>query len=103
MSDYLAEGQVVKVKVLETDDKGRIKLSMKALLDRPAREDGGEDRPPREYREPRGERGDRGPRGARGERGPREDRGERPARAEREAPQQPAPGDVEGAEQQQQQ
>ncbi len=102
VSDYLAEGQVVKVKVLETDDKGRIKLSMKALLDRPAREDGGEDRPPREYREPRGERGDRGPRGERGERGLREDRGERPARAEREAPQQPAPGDVEGAEQQQQ-
>ena len=28
------EGQVVKVKVLETDEKGRIKLSMKALLDR---------------------------------------------------------------------
>jgi len=31
----LAEGQVVRVKVLETDEKGRIKLSMKALLDRP--------------------------------------------------------------------
>jgi polyribonucleotide nucleotidyltransferase len=30
-----AEGQVVKVKVLETDEKGRIKLSMKALLERP--------------------------------------------------------------------
>jgi polyribonucleotide nucleotidyltransferase len=25
----------VKVKVLETDEKGRIKLSMKALIDRP--------------------------------------------------------------------
>jgi polyribonucleotide nucleotidyltransferase len=25
----------VRVKVLETDEKGRIKLSMKALLDRP--------------------------------------------------------------------
>ena len=37
VTDYLSEGQVVKVKVLETDDKGRIKLSMKALLDRPAR------------------------------------------------------------------
>jgi polyribonucleotide nucleotidyltransferase len=36
VSDYLSEGQIVKVKVLETDDKGRIKLSMKALLDRPA-------------------------------------------------------------------
>ena len=32
VSDYLKEGQVVKVKVLETDDRGRIKLSMKALL-----------------------------------------------------------------------
>jgi polyribonucleotide nucleotidyltransferase len=34
VTDYLSEGQIVKVKVLETDDKGRIKLSMKALLDR---------------------------------------------------------------------
>ena len=34
VTDYLKEGQVVKVKVLETDEKGRIKLSMKALLDR---------------------------------------------------------------------
>ena len=32
VSDYLSEGQVVKVKVLETDERGRIKLSMKALL-----------------------------------------------------------------------
>ena len=39
VSDYLQEGQIVKVKVLETDEKGRVKLSMKALLDRPARED----------------------------------------------------------------
>jgi polyribonucleotide nucleotidyltransferase len=36
VTDYLSEGQTVKVKVLETDEKGRIKLSMKALLDRPA-------------------------------------------------------------------
>jgi polyribonucleotide nucleotidyltransferase len=36
VSDYLSEGQIVKVKVLETDEKGRIKLSMKALMDRPA-------------------------------------------------------------------
>ena len=36
VTDYLTEGQIVKVKVLETDEKGRIKLSMKALLDRPA-------------------------------------------------------------------
>ena len=36
VSDYLSEGQIVKVKVMETDEKGRIKLSMKALLDRPS-------------------------------------------------------------------
>ena len=36
VTDYLSEGQIVKVKVLETDEKGRIKLSMKALIDRPA-------------------------------------------------------------------
>jgi polyribonucleotide nucleotidyltransferase len=34
VSDFLKEGQIVKVKVIETDDKGRIKLSMKALLER---------------------------------------------------------------------
>ena len=32
VSDHLKEGQVVKVKVIETDDKGRVRLSMKALL-----------------------------------------------------------------------
>ncbi len=31
VSDYLKEGQIVKVKVLEADDKGRLRLSMKAL------------------------------------------------------------------------
>jgi polyribonucleotide nucleotidyltransferase len=36
VTDYLQEGQVVRVKVLETDEKGRVKLSMKALLDRDA-------------------------------------------------------------------
>jgi len=44
VTDYLKEGQIVRVKVLETDDKGRVKLSMKALLDR--------DAPPREYAAP---------------------------------------------------
>ena len=55
VSDYLSEGQIVKVKALETDDKGRIKLSMKALLERPERAE-------------RGERGDRPERAERGER-----------------------------------
>ena len=34
VTDVLQEGQVVRVKVLETDEKGRIKLSMKALIER---------------------------------------------------------------------
>ena len=38
VADYLKEGQQVRVKVLETDDRGRLKLSMKAAL----AEDGGE-------------------------------------------------------------
>ncbi len=41
VTDYLSEGQIVKVKVMETDEKGRIKLSMKVLLDRPTQ--GGSD------------------------------------------------------------
>ena len=36
VSDYLKEGQVVRVKVLETDEKGRVRLSMKALLNEKA-------------------------------------------------------------------
>jgi polyribonucleotide nucleotidyltransferase len=75
VTDFLTEGQIVKVKVLETDEKGRIKLSLKALLERP---EGyvEEERPRREY----GDRGDRGDRGR--------DRGDRPPRRERsDAPQ----------------
>jgi polyribonucleotide nucleotidyltransferase len=30
VSDYLKEGQAVKVKVIEADEKGRVRLSMKA-------------------------------------------------------------------------
>ena len=33
VSDYLKEGQIVKVKVLEADDKGRLRLSMKAAAE----------------------------------------------------------------------
>ncbi len=33
VSDYLKEGQHVRVKVLETDERGKIRLSMKALLE----------------------------------------------------------------------
>jgi polyribonucleotide nucleotidyltransferase len=35
VADHLKEGQIVKVKVLEVDDKGRMRLSMKALLPQP--------------------------------------------------------------------
>ena len=35
VSDYLKEGQIVKAKVMETDEKGRVKLSMKVLTERP--------------------------------------------------------------------
>ncbi|MFG5776768.1 polyribonucleotide nucleotidyltransferase [Comamonas sp. J-3] len=68
VTDYLQEGQVVKVKVLETDEKGRVKLSMKALLERPA---GMPEREPREFREPREPRGERAPRQHREPREPR--------------------------------
>ncbi len=67
VTDYLSEGQIVKVKVLETDEKGRVKLSMKALTERPAGMEYSE-RPPREDRG--GDRGDRG-----GDRRERSDRG----------------------------
>ncbi|MDO8314468.1 MAG: polyribonucleotide nucleotidyltransferase [Rugosibacter sp.] len=36
VADYLKEGQIVKVKVVETDDKGRVRLSMKAVDAEPA-------------------------------------------------------------------
>ncbi|SFD37120.1 polyribonucleotide nucleotidyltransferase [Paracidovorax konjaci] len=56
VTDYLSEGQIVKVKVLETDEKGRVKLSLKALLDRPAGDSG---RPAPAERGERSERGER--------------------------------------------
>jgi polyribonucleotide nucleotidyltransferase len=76
VTDFLSEGQIVKVKVLETDDKGRVKLSMKALLDRPEGMPAEEDRPRREYgdRPPRREFGDRSERPRREPREPREPR-----------------------------
>lgn len=38
VADFLKEGDVVKVKVVEADEKGRVRLSMKALIDPPAQE-----------------------------------------------------------------
>ena len=84
VSDYLTEGQIVRVKVLETDEKGRVKLSMKALAERT----GGSDRPaPAE----RGDRPERGERGERQDRGERRDRAEQPAREAEQQQQQALP------------
>ncbi len=79
VTDFLTEGQVVKVKVLETDEKGRIKLSMKALLERP---EGfvEEERPRRDFGDrDRGGRSDRPRREPREAREPREPRADAPA------------------------
>jgi polyribonucleotide nucleotidyltransferase len=78
VTDFLKEGQIVKVKVMETDEKGRIKLSMKALLERPEgmEEERFERAPRREY----GDRPDRGPRT--GDRAPRRERSDRPERSD---------------------
>ena len=80
--DVVQKGQTVRVKLIERDERGRLRLSMKALEPKPegmpeangngAEADGAEgDRP----REPRGDRGDR-PRGDR-PRGDRERSGSR--------------------------
>jgi polyribonucleotide nucleotidyltransferase len=39
VADHLKEGQQVRVKVLEVDDRGRVRLSMKALLEPPVKEE----------------------------------------------------------------
>jgi polyribonucleotide nucleotidyltransferase len=38
VSDYLKEGQIVRVKVLEADEKGRVRLSMKAAAEEDAKQ-----------------------------------------------------------------
>jgi polyribonucleotide nucleotidyltransferase len=84
-TDVVSEGQEVKVKVLEIDNRGKVRLSMR-VVDQETGEELEDTRPPRE---PRGDReggrgGDRrGPRGGGGgrdggrgrDRGPRRDRG----------------------------
>ncbi|MCP3736100.1 polyribonucleotide nucleotidyltransferase [Sphingomonas sp. RP10(2022)] len=78
VSDVLSEGQAVKVKVLEIDPRGKVRLSMRVV----DQETGAELEDTRPAREPRegGDRGPRGPRsggdrdgGGRGDRGPRRD------------------------------
>jgi polyribonucleotide nucleotidyltransferase len=103
--DVLSEGQEVRVKVLEIDQRGKVRLSMRVVDQetgaeledtRPKREDrgprgdregGGGDRGDRGDRQRRGGRGggdrggDRGGRGGeRGDRGSRDDRGDRGTR-----------------------
>ncbi|WP_230280413.1 polyribonucleotide nucleotidyltransferase [Croceicoccus sp. Ery15] len=76
-TDVVSEGQEVKVKVLEIDNRGKVRLSMR-VVDQETGEELEDTRPPREPREPRGDRGDRrGPRGDRGGRGGGRDRGPR--------------------------
>src|SRR6478752_7509769 len=88
--DVLSEGQEVKVKLLEVDQRGKVRLSMR-LVDQETGEELPDTRPPREPREggdrgPRGDRGDRGDRhrgGRDDDRGPRRDRGPRDDRGPR--------------------
>ncbi|WP_156840369.1 polyribonucleotide nucleotidyltransferase [Novosphingobium aquimarinum] len=89
-TDVVSEGQAVKVKVLEIDNRGKVRLSMR-VVDQETGEELEDTRPPREPRGDRGDRGgdrggrgggrggDRGGRGGRGggggrDRGPRGDR-----------------------------
>ena len=95
-TDVVKEGQDVYVKVLEIDQRGKVRLSMRVV----DQETGGEledTRPPREPREPRGDRpdrgdrrgprgNDRGGRGDRGDRGPRREGGDRPRRDREDGP-----------------
>jgi polyribonucleotide nucleotidyltransferase len=98
--DVLSEGQDVKVKLLEVDQRGKVRLSMR-VVDQETGAELEDTRPPREAREsgdrPRGDRSDRGPRrdggggrggegrgpgGGGGDRGPRRDGGDRGPRRE---------------------
>ncbi|MBB3763216.1 polyribonucleotide nucleotidyltransferase [Sphingomicrobium lutaoense] len=67
VSDVLEEGQEVKVKLLEIDQRGKVRLSMR-VVDQETGEELEDTRPPRE-KGPRRDRGDRGDRGERGDRG----------------------------------
>ncbi len=103
-TDVVSEGQDVKVKVLEIDPRGKVRLSMR-VVDQETGEELEDTRPAREAREPRSDRGprrdgggDRGPRREGGEgrgdrgRGPRRDGGDRGPRREGGKDDGPAPG-----------
>jgi len=93
VTDVIKEGDQVKVKVLGVDDRGKVRLSMKAV-DQETGEDieGVTDDGPSGDRPPRGDRprrdGDRGGRGRGGrdrDRGPRREGGDNNARATEDA------------------
>ena len=95
-TDVVKEGQAVKVKVLEIDPRGKVRLSMR-VVDQETGAELEDTRPPREPRADRGDRGDRrGPRSGdrgprrdgegRGDRGPRREGGDRPRRDRDDAP-----------------
>ncbi|MFC3098868.1 polyribonucleotide nucleotidyltransferase [Alteraurantiacibacter palmitatis] len=80
-TDVVTEGQEVKVKVLEIDPRGKVRLSMR-VVDQETGEELEDTRPAREPKGDRGDRGDRGgdrrgPRSGGGGRGGDRDRGPR--------------------------
>ena len=110
--DVLSEGQEVKVKVLEIDPRGKVRLSMR-VVDQETGAELEDTRPPREPRErgDRGDRGDRGPRRegggggegrrdrgrGRGRGGERGDQGDRPRREGAPRPERESEGEPEFA------
>ncbi len=104
VSDVLHEGQIVKVKVIGIDERGKVKLSMR-VVDQETGEELPDTRTPRGKGEggggqdrggERGERsGGRDRNGDRG-RGPRRDRGPRPERARDEGGDAPLPAFLTG-------
>ena len=83
-TDVVSEGMAVKVKVLEIDPRGKVRLSMR-LVDQETGAELEDTRPAREPRgdRPGGDRGDRRPSGDRN-RGPRREGGDRGPRRDRE-------------------
>jgi polyribonucleotide nucleotidyltransferase len=82
VGDVLSEGQDVKVKVLEIDGRGKVRLSMR-VVDQETGAELEDTRPAKGPREDRGERSERGDRGDRGDRGPRRDGDRRRDRGDR--------------------
>jgi polyribonucleotide nucleotidyltransferase len=73
-TDVVSEGMEVKVKVMEIDQRGKVRLSMR-VVDQETGAELEDTRPPREARPDRGDRGPRNDRGGERDRGPRRDGG----------------------------